>query len=88
MTRSSVVVIGGGISGLCAAWELTGAKDGPNDESPRVELIEANEYFGGTLATTSFAAKELTWSMDRSANRGIRLHDCSLAPSGHRPKSR
>jgi len=64
VTRSSVVIIGGGISGLCAAWELTGAKDGPSDESPRVELIEANEYLGGTLATASFAGRTIDLGAD------------------------
>ena len=64
MTRSSVVIIGGGISGLCAAWELTGAKDGPSDKSPRVELIEANDYFGGALATTSFAGRTIDLGAD------------------------
>jgi oxygen-dependent protoporphyrinogen oxidase len=64
VTRSSVVIIGGGISGLCAAWELTGAKDGPSDESPRVELIEANEYFGGSLATTTFAGRTIDLGAD------------------------
>jgi oxygen-dependent protoporphyrinogen oxidase len=64
VTRSSVVIIGGGISGLCAAWELTGAKDGPSDESPRVEVIEANDYFGGTLVTTSFAGRTIDLGAD------------------------
>ncbi len=29
MSRSSVVIVGGGISGLAAAWELTGGEAGP-----------------------------------------------------------
>lgn len=52
--RASVVVVGAGISGLAAAWELTGGAAGPTPETPRVEIIEASDRVGGSLATTSF----------------------------------
>lgn len=52
--RASVVVVGAGISGLAAAWELTGGAAGPTPETPRVEIIEASERVGGSLATTTF----------------------------------
>jgi oxygen-dependent protoporphyrinogen oxidase len=64
VTRSSVVIIGGGISGLAAAWELTGGVDGPHDASPRVELVEAHDYLGGTLATTTFAGRTIDLGAD------------------------
>ncbi len=64
MSRASVVVIGGGISGLAAAWELTGGTDGPDDTTPRVELIEARERVGGSLATTAFAGRTIDLGPD------------------------
>ncbi len=35
VSRESIVVVGGGISGLSAAWELSGGAQGPNDATPR-----------------------------------------------------
>ena len=64
MSRGSVVVIGGGISGLAAAWELSGAGDGPSDATPRVELIESSERVGGSLATTTFADRTVDLGPD------------------------
>jgi oxygen-dependent protoporphyrinogen oxidase len=64
VTRSSVVVIGGGISGLAAAWELSGGAEGPNDNTPRVELLEANERLGGTLANATFAGRTIDLGAD------------------------
>ena len=55
MARPSVVIVGGGIAGLAAAWELTGAERGPDATTPRVELIEAAERVGGSLGTVDFA---------------------------------
>jgi oxygen-dependent protoporphyrinogen oxidase len=55
--RTSVVIIGGGIAGLAAAWELTGADKGPDQSSPRVELIEASEHLGGALDSDEFAGR-------------------------------
>jgi oxygen-dependent protoporphyrinogen oxidase len=64
VTRRSVVIVGGGISGLAAAWELTGGHAGPNDASPRVELLEASDYLGGMLATTNFAGRTIDLGAD------------------------
>jgi protoporphyrinogen/coproporphyrinogen III oxidase len=64
VSRASVVVVGGGISGLAAAWELTGGAIGPDDSTPRVEVIEANERCGGSLATTSFAGRTIDLGAD------------------------
>ena len=64
MIRSSVVVIGGGISGLAAAWELTGAAAGPTKDTPRVELLEASDRVGGSLATTTFAGRVIDLGAD------------------------
>ena len=64
MTRRSVVIIGGGISGLSAAFELSGGAAGPTSDTPRIELLEANERCGGSLATTSFAGRSLDLGAD------------------------
>ena len=64
MSRSSVVIVGGGISGLAAAWELTGGEAGPTESTPRVELIEASERCGGSLATTTFAGRTIDLGAD------------------------
>ncbi|MGC2485124.1 MAG: protoporphyrinogen oxidase [Acidimicrobiales bacterium] len=64
MGRSSVVIVGGGISGLAAAWELTGAEAGPTDSTPRVELIEASSRCGGSLATITFAGRTIDLGAD------------------------
>lgn len=64
MSRPSVVVVGGGISGLAAAWELSGAEAGPDDSTPRVEVIEAEGRFGGSLATTTFAERVIDLGAD------------------------
>jgi oxygen-dependent protoporphyrinogen oxidase len=62
--RPSVVVVGAGISGLAAAWELTGGADGPSETTPRVEVIEADEHVGGSLATATFAGRSVDLGAD------------------------
>ena len=64
MSRESVVVVGGGISGLSAAWELSGGTNGPNDETPRIEIIEEGALVGGSLATTEFAGRTIDLGAD------------------------
>jgi protoporphyrinogen/coproporphyrinogen III oxidase len=48
------VVIGGGISGLAAAWELTGGAAGPRPGAPEVIVCEASDRLGGPLRSTEF----------------------------------
>lgn len=64
MNKLSVVIVGGGIAGLAAAWELSGGASGPNATTPRVELIEASDHFGGTLVTTEFAGRTVDLGPD------------------------
>lgn len=64
MSRASVVIVGGGIAGLSAAWELTAAKDGPDEHAPRVELIEADDRVGGALRTAQFAGRTIDLGAD------------------------
>ena len=55
--RRCVVVVGGGISGLAAAWELSGGGDGPTDRTPDVIVIEASDRLGGALRTVEFGGR-------------------------------
>jgi len=60
MTR--VLVIGAGISGLAAAWELTHPGDGGTPDE--VVLAEAGERLGGVIATQPFAGIDLDTGPD------------------------
>jgi len=62
--RSSVVVVGGGVSGLAAAWELSGGAEGPSEAAPRIEVIEAADRVGGSLQTTTFADRVIDLGAD------------------------
>ncbi|MGH3731958.1 MAG: protoporphyrinogen oxidase [Acidimicrobiales bacterium] len=64
MSRASIVVVGGGISALAAAWELTGGAEGPSEATPRVEVIEEGLRYGGSLATTTFAGRTIDLGAD------------------------
>jgi len=64
VARKSVVVVGAGITGLVAAWELTGAAKGPDASTPRVEIIDAAPKVGGVLATTTFADRVIDLGAD------------------------
>ncbi len=55
MARASVVIVGAGIGGLSAAWELSGAASGLDENAPRVEIIEAADRVGGALVAAPFA---------------------------------
>jgi oxygen-dependent protoporphyrinogen oxidase len=60
--RAQVVVVGGGVSGLVAAWHL--AKAGA-----RVVLFEADEALGGKLRTTSLEGHPLDLGPDAFLTR-------------------
>jgi oxygen-dependent protoporphyrinogen oxidase len=64
VSRASIVVVGGGIAGLCAAWELSGGANGPNDLTPRIELIDDHSVVGGSLATIEFAGRTIDLGAD------------------------
>ncbi len=50
----TVAVVGGGIAGLAAAWELTGGGAGRVRGWPSVVLLESSARLGGKLATVEF----------------------------------
>jgi protoporphyrinogen/coproporphyrinogen III oxidase len=64
VSRASIVIVGGGISALAAAWELTGGANGPDEATARIEVIEASERVGGSLATTTFAGRTIDLGAD------------------------
>lgn len=51
----TVAVVGGGIAGLAAAWELSGGAEGAAPGCPRVVVLEAGEALGGKLRSAEFA---------------------------------
>jgi oxygen-dependent protoporphyrinogen oxidase len=58
MGRPSIVVVGGGIAGLAAAWEIAA------EESVRVEVIEGSSRLGGALAGATWAGREVDLGPD------------------------
>ncbi len=62
MSRRSVVIVGGGIAGLAAAWEASGGST-PNPDV-FVEVIEALPATGGALRTTEFAGRTIDLGAD------------------------
>jgi glycine/D-amino acid oxidase-like deaminating enzyme len=60
VSRRSFVIIGGGIAGLAAAWELSGGAGGPGSQDDRIEIIEA---------TTSVARSRRRRSPSASSTR-------------------
>jgi oxygen-dependent protoporphyrinogen oxidase len=56
---SRVIVVGGGISGLAAAWELSrGAEGGPDRASPNdVIVVESTSRLGGALDSVPFGGR-------------------------------
>ena len=68
--RPTVAVVGGGIAGLSAAWELVSgpgaAGDGP---PPEVVVLEAGGHLGGKLRAESFAGRRVDLAADAFLGR-------------------
>ena len=56
MAVERVVVVGGGISGLAAAWELTGGAT-PRPGAPAVTVLEASPQLGGPLRSAEVGGR-------------------------------
>jgi protoporphyrinogen/coproporphyrinogen III oxidase len=56
MAPERVVVVGGGIGGLAAAWELTGGAS-PRPGAPRVTVLEASPALGGPLRSEAIGGR-------------------------------
>ncbi len=57
-----VAVVGGGIAGLAAAWELV--RDARDGQRPEVHLLEAGDRWGGKLHATDFAGRTVDLAAD------------------------
>jgi protoporphyrinogen/coproporphyrinogen III oxidase len=62
MTRR-VVVVGGGISGLAAAWELSGAAR-TQPEPPEIVVLEESDRVGGMLRSDDLAGRVVDMGAD------------------------
>jgi oxygen-dependent protoporphyrinogen oxidase len=63
VTARRVVVVGGGISGLAAAWELSGGAD-PRADAPRVVVLESSDRLGGALRSDDLAGRVVDMGAD------------------------
>jgi protoporphyrinogen/coproporphyrinogen III oxidase len=63
-----VVVVGGGISGLAAAWELTGGAT-PQAGAPAVTLLEASARLGGPLQSDDIGGRVVDLGPDAFLGR-------------------
>ena len=61
--RPVVAVVGGGIAGLAAAWELVGGIGGQK-ERPTVVVLEAGGRVGGKIESRSFAGRDVDLGPD------------------------
>jgi len=61
--RPVVAVIGGGIAGLAAAWELV-TGDGSGPDAPEVHVYEAGDRVGGKLRSEEFAGRRVDVAAD------------------------
>ncbi|MHB8439869.1 MAG: protoporphyrinogen oxidase [Acidimicrobiales bacterium] len=87
MSDQTVVVVGGGIAGLAAAWELVVQAPGI-----RVVVLEAQPLLGGKILSADFAGRRVDLGADafvarRPEARGlcdeIGLGDAMVAPGAH-----
>jgi len=62
-----VVVVGGGIAGLAAAWELVTARRAPGEAPVRVTVLEQSERVGGKLAVTELSGVSGPVAVDAGA---------------------
>ncbi len=63
MASARVVVVGGGISGLTAAWELTGGAERRAD-APGVVVLESSSRLGGALRSDDFGGRAVDMGPD------------------------
>ena len=62
--RPTVAVVGGGIAGLAAAWELVTAAEREGRPSPVVHVVESDDRTGGKLRSTPFAGRTVDLAAD------------------------
>jgi oxygen-dependent protoporphyrinogen oxidase len=59
-----VAVVGGGIAGLAAAWELVTGSDADHASAPVVHVLESSDRIGGKLRSAGFAGRTVDLSAD------------------------
>jgi protoporphyrinogen/coproporphyrinogen III oxidase len=62
--RPRIAVVGAGIAGLAAAWELVAGNDRSDRFSPEVHLFEANGRIGGKLHAAEFTGRHVDVAAD------------------------
>ncbi len=62
-SRPTIAVVGGGIAGLAAAWELVTGSGGTG-LAPEVVVLEAGDRLGGKLASVSFSGRRVDVAAD------------------------
>ena len=62
--RPTIAVIGAGIAGLAAAWELVAASDLEGGEPPEVVVLESADRIGGKLTAAEFAGRNVDLAAD------------------------
>jgi len=67
--RPTVAVIGAGIAGLAAAWELARASPGAGVPSPEVHVFERDLRPGGVLRSAPFGGRTLDLAADGFTSR-------------------
>jgi oxygen-dependent protoporphyrinogen oxidase len=65
-SRPTVAVVGGGIAGLAAAWELVAGAAGPGGDGPvpGVVVFEADDRFGGKLRAETIGDRRVDVAAD------------------------
>jgi oxygen-dependent protoporphyrinogen oxidase len=67
--RPTVAVVGGGIAGLAAAWELMVGSERDGTPIPEVHVFEADDRLGGKLRSAAFAGREVDLAADAFLGR-------------------
>ncbi len=62
--RPTIAIVGAGVAGLAAAWELVVASDRTGGPPPVVHLLESGDRVGGKLLATSFADRTVDLAAD------------------------
>ncbi len=87
--RPVVAVVGGGMAGLAAAWQLSGDLGPAADGAPRILVLEAGGRTGGKVHATEFAGRRVDLAADAFLARRpeatglcdeLGLHDALVAP--------
>jgi len=62
--RPVIAVVGGGMAGLAAAWQLAGDLGADDGGAPRVVVLEAGGRTGGKVRSTEFAGRPVDLAAD------------------------